>query len=994
MDLFKQGRSKSRERARSFGGGAAEMERGRGEENGVTRKQMHARKMSLGSDSDFMSSSDENTNSLNHNSQSWALSNAKKFAYESRRRSSKKTSGLPSKMLIGEEISKGRESKRHSPTVVARLMGLDALPAEQPILKQRKRNENHSQKMSPYNLQEQCLSCEDHSFEQQQEFKDVYEVLVTPKLEKHKTRHVLKGNPSLKKNDTGMAFIRQKFMDAKRLSSDEKLRNSKEFDEALEALDCNPDLLLKFLQEPNSLFSKHLQDMQANPPPMPSQIGVLKPSNGNKYDRDGTYRKAERNESNKHTRKGVSKSQVGRNETCNMPTTIVLLKPNSEKKTKKSTPSSSSENFHYSYENHREFGRSGSRELLYEATERQKLYVDIDNVRQKSKSSRQIAREITKHMRYNVSSFIELSGSRSKRYLADERLLRMSGKAASISSSEIFPRSPGHFVDLNRRYKSMSSLSYESSMSREAKRHLSERWKMTHKSQEFGIGNHNSNTLREMLALSDKEVTESCLVSVGGQNCPRNSLDVKIGLGGSGSPLGISSRDGWKGGHEGNLRRSRSLPSSSSLSRSPKLSNKGREAFGVDNRLMLNDVLNLGPNKSLSRESSPGNIKSHSQRSQSIIIDRVHDHPMIELDKNSNEMKDEYQTKDLTEDNSTVLGGLTDTGFLIEHIGVDVLEGAKIIYQSIEEPLTQPCMHIPLVKEDAETSFCGQGDSVVQLTQFIGHLQGTLVDSEQKESLLCAPHATGLVSPSKNGEQPSPVSILEPPYEEEKTSPECFERVNTDLQGLRMQLQLLQSEYAEEAYTDKSETNSLCDGETIIQSNDGLEVGEEFIPDGADESRDLSYLLEVLVQSGFYGKLIVTWYAPEFPIDPYVFEDLEAKYGELLTWPKAERKLWFDRINSGLLEILGPCGDLHPWVKPRDKRVGLVCGGEALVEELCEFLIRQEKEGSDEKSREKVLLREMGWLILDDAVDEIGGEIEGYLIDDLLREVVSELTNR
>ncbi|KAK1265375.1 hypothetical protein QJS04_geneDACA017918 [Acorus gramineus] len=967
MDLFKQGRSKNKERARSCGGGAAEMERGRGEENGVTRKQMHARKMSLGSDSEFMSSSDENM-----------------FAYESRRRSSKQTSGLPLKMLIGEEISKGRESKRHSPTVVARLMGLDALPAEQPILKQRKRNEHHSQKMSPYNLQEQCLSCEDHSFEQRQEFKDVYEVLVTPKVEKHKTRHVLEGNPSLKKNDTGMAFIRQKFMDAKRLSSDEKLRNSKEFDDALEALDCNPDLLLKFLQEPNSLFSKHLQDMEANLPPMPSQIGVLKPSNGNKYDRDGTYRKAERNESNKHTRKGVLKSQVGRNETCNMPTTIVVLKPNSEKKTKKSTPLSSSENFHYSYENHREFGRSGSRELLYEATERQKLYIDIDNVRQKSKSSRQIAREITKHMRYNVSSsFIEVSGSRSKRYLADERLLHMSGKAASISSSEIFPQSPGHFVDLNRRYKSMSSLSYESSMSREAKRRLSERWKMAHKSQEVGIGNHNSNTLREMLALSDKEATESCLVSVGGQNCPRNSLDIKMGLGGSGSPLGISSRDGWKGGYEGNLRRSRSLPSSSSLSRSPKLSNKGREAFGVDNRLMLNDVLNLGPDKSLSRESCPGNIKSHSQRSQSFIIDRVHDHPMIELDKNSNEMKDEYQTKDLTEDNSTVLGGLTDTGFLIEHVGVDVLEGA----QSIEEPLTQPCMHIPLAKEDAETSFCGQGDSVVQ---------GTSVDSEQKELLLCAPHATGLGSPqtSKNGEQPSPVSILEPPYEEEKSSPECFERVNTDLQGLRMQLQLLQSEYAEEAYTDKSETNSLCDGETIIQSNDGLEVGEEFIPDGADESRDLSYLLEVLVQSGFYGKLIATWYAPEFPIDPYVFEDLEAKYGELQTWPKAERKLWFDRINSGLLEILGPCGDLHPWVKPRDKRVGIIWGGEALVEELCEFLIRQEKEGSDEKSREKVLLREMGWLILDDAVDEIGGEIEGYLIDDLLREVVSELTNR
>ncbi|KAK1285907.1 hypothetical protein QJS10_CPB20g00874 [Acorus calamus] len=313
------------------------------------------------------------------------------------------------------------------------------------------------------------------------------------------------------------------------------------------------------------------------------------------------------------------------------------------------------------------------------------------------------------------------------------------------------------------------------------------------------------------------------------------------------------------------------------------------------------------------------------------------------------------------------------------------MEGADIVFNSCDESLPQPSVHAPLVKDDAKTSLCSQNNWIVK---------GTFVDTEQKDSLLSDPHMTGLECPhtSKNGEQPSPVSVLEPQDEEEKSSPDCFERVSADLQGLRMQLQLLKLE-STEAGTGGSEINNSCEEETLLESS-GLDVGEFLVSDWTDESRDLSYLLNALIQSGFYragpDTLISAWYSPDFPIGPSVFENLETKYGELQTWPKAERKLWFDCINSGLAEILGPCVDLHPWVKPRERRVGLVWGGEALVEELCKFLIRQEKEGSDENSREKVLLREMGWLILGDDIDKIGREIERYLMDGLLREVVSE----
>ena len=51
-----------------------------------------------------------------------------------------------------------------------------------------------------------------------------------------------------------MALVRQKFMEAKRLSTDERLRQSKEFQDALEVLSSNKDLLLKILQEPNTFI--------------------------------------------------------------------------------------------------------------------------------------------------------------------------------------------------------------------------------------------------------------------------------------------------------------------------------------------------------------------------------------------------------------------------------------------------------------------------------------------------------------------------------------------------------------------------------------------------------------------------------------------------------------------------------------------------------------------------------------------------------------------
>ena len=76
-------------------------------------------------------------------------------------------------------------------------------------------------------------------------------------------------------------------MEAKRLSTDDNLQNYKEFNDALEVLDSSKDLFLKFLEEPNSLFTKHLHDLERfSLSPGERNASVLKSSRNEIYEID------------------------------------------------------------------------------------------------------------------------------------------------------------------------------------------------------------------------------------------------------------------------------------------------------------------------------------------------------------------------------------------------------------------------------------------------------------------------------------------------------------------------------------------------------------------------------------------------------------------------------------------------------------------------------------------------------------------------------------
>lgn len=532
------------------------------------------------------------------------------------RSSSKKSIGVPMKCLIEDELIMKEKKTRHpSSGVIARLMGLDTLPPPPPPKPYPDHHGYHCHKKkaeaSPETVyHEPSISHERYIFTEDElpELKDVFEI-----TEARKAKKKFYSSPVHSKNSSPeMNFVRKKFAEAKRLSTEESLHSSREFNDTIEALESNRDALLEFLSEPNSLFAKQLKDLTFLPPSPPqsaSQITILKPSCkqnpqinleiGRDFEKDSKvhYRKHV-NDLSSHSReddyvsltfdKPIKSNYKMRGEKSIRPTNIVVLKPSLDKA--------------------RKTIGAGDFPVLYpEVSARPKFTNNEDSyVGTKARSSREIARQVTRQMRRAVNAKPEYFPNADPLYefnpLYDERSYYASPKVHHI----------------------------ESPVSKEARKRMSDRWKTTQMGDEMGpLTGGGSNTLGEMLALSD-------IIS-------RDKLRKDKCI------LGISSNDGWKDGNFRNLPRSKSLPSSSHARASHRSGHRRRGSraseFG-----MLKDVLNTGPVKGLRGEKTHSSDASEGE--ESVMTER-------EIHVNSEQLKpkksDEVQIgeMDLTEDAST-----------------------------------------------------------------------------------------------------------------------------------------------------------------------------------------------------------------------------------------------------------------------------------------------------------------------------------------------------
>ncbi|CAN4096030.1 unnamed protein product [Withania somnifera] len=240
---------------------------------------------------------------------------------------------------------------------------------------------------------------------------------------------------------------------------------------------------------------------------------------------------------------------------------------------------------------------------------------------------------------------------------------------------------------------------------------------------------------------------------------------------------------------------------------------------------------------------------------------------------------------------------------------------------------------------------------------------------------------------SKETDQHSPNSVLEPPFQKEKPCISAFD----SLSSVARQLQFLET-ISEETYSEGSEMGLSSDGESETGGTDLLQVSENILKDfKTAEGRDFSYLVDVLDEASLHGMNLGmcfgTWHSLECPVNPSVFDLLEKKYGKQTSWPKSERKLLFDHINSGLSEVLHSFLEIYIMEKSLKRRCYSTMRRTDIEEELWRMLVSHENETRKDLSW-KAIGNETNWLEAEEEIGSICREIEKYLLDELATELV------
>lgn len=861
-----------------------------------------------------------------------------------------------------EVMSRVAEKRHTSSSVIARLMGLDELHP-QAVSGLKNENGHFLLEKSCAGLQEKSEFSGNHPFHisrrKRQNFKIVQDLFDSSKAKKHIDQVVQNEKKYLKPDIT---FIKQQFMEVKRLSTNETLQKSKEFNDALDILDSNKDIFFKFQQEPNYLFAKHFHDLKhSNSFCHTSHFKILESSVGNSRKNSETfYRTAEevkgcprKKKENAHgctnpssslencsaydyedslLPKLLSSRYAGKRETSSQPISIVAMEPIVQKVQSRGKTESCLrplQNYKSSWRRHREFHR----ELLVERKEQHQLF-HVKTKGCKTKATKEIARDVSEQTKQSL-----------RRHSTEMEVAR---------------------IDI---YNSSSTDLRESCQSKEAMNGLSKRWKMTEPSSQRQFG-EDSSILGEMLSLSDQEVPQTL-----GQLIFKNLSDKivdKENLHDSWAyTSGISSIDGGKDEWDTFLTRFEGHLNSSALYESSKSeSNHPVGCFNsIDDFNTLKDMLN---HENSDRNNSIRDMGHSLPRNFKNCDNNPHVFTSLGVE-NERPVKEVKVYKDASR-NMINLNNLIEPKPIYLQRNMDDL--LHLVHNCSKPKNLHPDKSfLSNLKEFQQSAKC-KDLSVIVFENEVP--EAASVDFPPVEFPLDVITQSRAFMAPKAAERLSPVSVLDTQSEDGKSAPECLERINSVLNDLRRQLNLLELETFDSGV---EKSNSFFFNDEA--SREMLKI----LKHGG--SRDFFYLLDILTVSGIYSsnqnKLFDACYLSDNPVFPDVFDKLEKKYNMVNSWPRSERKLLFDHINSVLAEVLAPCMDLHPWVKMRSVTS---CGHDRLVNESWRILVRQQEELAKGRPEDKVL--DTMWLYLDDHVDMIGREIEKMLKDDLLNELVSE----
>ncbi|KAL6574775.1 hypothetical protein OROMI_012060 [Orobanche minor] len=885
---------------------------------------------------------------------------------------SRGATGIPMKKLLAEEMSKDIEPKRRSPSVIARLMGLEGLPSPRHVHGQQKRllPDSYQHKNASANIKSKSQQYDprrNRSPTEQPEFKDVYEDLEASHIVNRRCSSRWSASSILTKPE--LALIQHKFIDAIRLSTDEKLQD----------------------WQPDSMFVKHLHDKQQvdSGNTRGNHIGVLKPSNHEKYESKAeAWRSVRESLSKFHVTSHLKREDglllephnrhrahipCSASRTQIEPTRIVVLKPNLRKMHNTGSSSSIPSPTNLSRGYQPSIKKINEYPGVVEATSwrRKDSFRDVGLSKPISKEAREIAREITIRMRDGCDETMDARSVGHRGYIGDESSNDANG-SDSDSESEVFRLSCINSLDDNKIRRS--------SVNREARNRLSERWKMTHKYQDLEVVRKGS-TLGEMLALPDRETRPYyAKTSLGKESDYRLAGNNETVI--RDCPLGISSRDGWMDEIiTKNSCRSKSLPPSSGGKGRSHRRSTYLDELAEDRNLMHGQTVHCGRSKPMKRNLSHKEdcsfTYSHSrgkkpQHCQDIFIEEIDSsweaNFEIQMEANIKDLSEQQSVFELSAKADTCKSSVGVVRMINEPGNITLSSGPSEVIQKQSSS----------VVDDAESAAQEQEDCSFQ--------ELNMVPSKQGSSSL--PSSIGaeleLSESSREADHPSPISVLQVPFTEDTSSSESFERVSAELQELRLQLQLLKMESSTDA--DMSVLFPIEEEEEDNTQPSPLVSEGNYVLDW-----EIFYALDVLITSGLQDSdsnmFRTSWYSADCPLDPNLFENIEKKYShDETTGTRLERKLLFDRINSALLQIFVEHFDLCPWVMP--KLAGLnskwqkQCVRDAVVE-----LIEKELSGIEIIS-DKEVDREMQWSDSKGEIEIIGKELEDLLIDDMINEVL------
>ncbi|XP_027349493.1 uncharacterized protein LOC113861081 isoform X2 [Abrus precatorius] len=898
--------------------------------------------------------------------------------------SNKKVNGTPIKMLIDQEMSKEVVSNSNPPNLVAKLMGLEALPQGEPHLSvDRSHREDYSQHIcghsgSPFKhwqLQDRFMDKEMlhevHLSTEQIAYKDIYEIW----LQSQRTSNVRDKTPEREKstedvNGKKMALIRQKFMEAKRLSTDERLRQSKEFDDALEVLSSNNDLLIRLLD------SQNLYELQPTPLAETKRITVLKPSKMVDNEKPGGKGKKNDKQIKKPANVGAawekcspgySPASQKLDEFPVQPTRIVVLKPSSPGKTHEikavvSPTMSSPQNL-----------QSGN---FYQEPE-------DDEVLQ----SRKAANEITKQMHGNLMSHQRdetlYSSVFSNGYVGDESSFNKSDHeytTGNFSDLEVTSPSPRHSWDyINRCGSPFSSSSFsrasgspESSVCREAKKRLSERWAMmaSNKGPQEQRHLRRSSTLGEMLALSD--IKKSVITEVEGihkeqepsesVSCSRNFND-EICV--DGSPK--------------NLPRSKSVPAASTVYEN-----------GLNVEVCDNDAGKACGSKELTKSKS---MKSSFKGKVTSFLFSRNKKPTKEKSCLS-QSKDESQYT-IAE---TSASPVNSPGILRDDVSLSFNSGSFG-----ECSLPAPYESSGKILSDSIPN--GQG--VIPL----------------EPGLTVSKPAVPRVS-SENQDQPSPISVLEPPFEDDNAAHDSLDCAKGGQLGSRVPLK---SNLIDKSPPIESIARTLSWDASCAEVASPYPLNPSLVSlDTKVEDQDWLVFVEKLLSAAgiddqvqsdsFYSR----WHSLESPLDPSLrdkYANLNDKEPQHLHEAKrrqrrSNQKLVFDCVNVALIEITGYGSENYLMCRlwsgghsrlqvPEGAPPPLVDLIVAQMEELISSAMRSTWRNCGDSNSlvvESVVRKEVvgkGWVeLMGLEMDILVKDVEGKLLEELVEDAVVDLTGR